>query len=429
MRTSSESVGAIAIEATGLGKQYLIAGRGRRQETLRDTLASAAHALISKDRQARRQRDMFWALKDVSFQIRQGENVGILGLNGAGKSTLLKVLSRVTDPTAGSARIEGRLGSLLEVGTGFHGELTGRENIFLYGAILGMTRAEISRRYADIVAFSGIEDFINMPVKRYSSGMYVRLAFSVAAHLEPDILLLDEVLSVGDLPFQRKCMEFAKSLQQRRATILFVSHNMFSIKSMCERVIYLQNGQVRFDGPTDEGIELYESDCRLAAVSWAKAEVGTSPIAVTDIMVMDEAGSPKSIFDHGERLRLRFEFAVEGHVEAPNFLVAFIRSDGVACCCFSSELDGVTVDTSSRHGAIELLTPPISLVAELYTIEILVRERGFQKLICAQVGATFHVRHALLDMNFGVFHEPGQWQVEDERLAARPPAQPIGAAL
>jgi lipopolysaccharide transport system ATP-binding protein len=413
--TSSEP---LAIRARDLGKEYRITGRLRREETLRDVLASSVGSVIRRDGRAKASKETFWALKDVSFDVRQGENVGILGLNGAGKSTLLKILSRVTAPTSGQAQIYGRLGSLLEVGTGFHGELTGRENIFLYGAILGMTHAEISRKFSAIVAFSGIEEFINMPVKRYSSGMYVRLAFSVAAHLEPDILLLDEVLAVGDLPFQRKCMDLAKDMQSRRATILFVSHNMFSIKSMCERVIYIQGGKIRFDGPANEGIDLYEADCQLGPVPWAKAEVGDPPIAITGVTVADEAGAPRSVFDHGERMRLRFEFKLARPVDAPNFVVALVRSDGVACCCYSTELDGVAIDVSTGEGVVELLTPPLSLVAELYTIEFLVRESGFQKLVCAQLGPTFHVRHPLLDMNFGVFHEAGEWLSQDEPCPA-----------
>ena len=264
--------------------------------------------------------------------------------------------------------------------------MTGRENVYLNGAILGMTRAEIVRKLPEIVEFSGIGEFLNVPVKRYSSGMYVRLAFSVAAHLEPDILLLDEVLAVGDLAFQRKCIDFAKDLRRRGATILFVSHNMFSIKTMCSRVIYLQNGRIRFDGPTDEGIALYEADCRLESVPWAQAEVGDAPIRVADVALTDEAGVPCSVFDRGQRLRLRMEFEASRAVEAPNVIVAVVRSDSVACSCFSTELDGVTVDVSSGRGVVELVMPPLLLVAGLYTVEILVRERGFQKLICAQLG-------------------------------------------
>jgi lipopolysaccharide transport system ATP-binding protein len=399
----------VVIRADGLGKQYRVAGRGRATDTLRDVFSASVGSVLRR-RSRTASDEAFWALRDVSFEVRQGENVGILGLNGAGKSTLLKVLSRVTDPTAGSARLVGRLGSLLEVGTGFHRELTGRENIFLYGAILGMTRAEISRKLPDLVDFSGVGEFLNMPVKRYSSGMYVRLAFSVAAHLEPDILLLDEVLAVGDLAFQRKCIEFAKNLQKRQATILFVSHNMFSIKTMCERVIYLRNGEICFDGPTDEGIALYEENCRLEAVPWAKSEIGDAPMRVTDVQLTNEAGARLTVVDHGERLRLRIALEALGPpVERPNLIVAFIRSDGVACCCYSTELDGVCVDLTGDQAVVELTTPPLLLVADLYTIEILVREQGFQRLVCAQIGATFHVRHPELDLNFGVFHQPGQW--------------------
>jgi lipopolysaccharide transport system ATP-binding protein len=418
LRTSSDPADSIAIEVRGLGKKYRLQGRGRRHDTVRDILASAFTAAFKGGREPNRPAESFWALKDVSFQIRHGENVGVLGLNGAGKSTLLKVLSRVTAPTTGQARIHGRLGSLLEVGTGFHGELTGRENIFLYGAILGMKKSETERKFEEIVAFAELDEFINMPVKRYSSGMYVRLAFAVAAHLEPDILLLDEVLSVGDLPFQRKCMEFARNLQKRRATIILVSHNMFSIKSMCDRVIYLRGGRVQFDGPTEKGVELYEADCRLSAVPWASHEAADWPIAITDVRVMDEAHAPRAIFDHGERMRVRVDYTTTRFVDAPNFVISIMRSDGVACCCYSTELDGIVVTPSSGRGAIELLTPPLALISEHYRIEILVREKGFQKLICAQGGGSFHVRHPMLDTHFGVFHEPGAWEQEDGRRPA-----------
>jgi len=423
--TSSDE---FAIRAEGLGKQYKIFGGSSGADTMVDVMAKSAKAIATLGR-SRPKKQSFWALKDVSFDIRQGENVGVLGLNGAGKSTLLKVLSRITDPTTGRARINGRMGSLLEVGTGFHAELTGRENIFLYGAILGMGRAEIARKFDAIVDFAEIGEFINTPVKRYSSGMYVRLAFSVAAHLEPDILLLDEVLAVGDITFQRKCLDFAKDLQRRDATILFVSHNMFSIKSMCDRVIYLRQGQVQFDGPTAKGIEIYEADCRLASVSWAKAAGITNPdetpIVITDVALLDEAGEPASVYEHGQRLRLRLDYEVRGPVDDPNFILAFVRSDGVSCCCYNTKMDGVQISTRPGAGRLELVTPPLSLISELYKIEILVRERGFGKLVCGQLGGSFHVSHPLLDMHFGVFHEPGVWTQGEQRAAARP--QNIGA--
>jgi lipopolysaccharide transport system ATP-binding protein len=411
LRTSYEDAD-VAIAAEGLGKRYRMAGRGMRHNSLVDAL-SAAFTPARRGGASASARESFWALRDVSFRIHHGENVGILGLNGAGKSTLLKVLSRVTDPTTGRARVNGRLGSLLEVGAGFHSELTGRENVFLYGAILGMTKAEIARKFDAIVAFAEVEEFIETPVKRYSSGMYVRLAFSVAAHLEPDILLLDEVLSVGDLAFQRKCIDFAKNLQKRQATILFISHNMFSIKTMCERAILLRHGQVAFDGPTDQGIALYEADSELSSIHWASGaglpEDVDRPVTITKVAILDEAGAPKSVFDHGERLRLRMHYEISGPVRSPNFIVAVLRSDGVACCNYSTTLDGLAVDPEASTGTLELLTPPLSLVSELYRIEILVRENGFQRLVCGQGGGAFHVRDDVLDMNFGVFHQPGAW--------------------
>lgn len=425
MRTSSEDTRPVALLVEGIGKAYRIAGPRRRHDTLCDALMAPLRRIGRAGGRVARP-EPFWALRDVSFQIRQGENVGILGLNGAGKSTLLKVLSRITDPTAGRARINGRLGSLLEVGTGFHAELTGRENVFLYGAILGMTKAEIARKFDAITTFAEIGDFIDVPVKRYSSGMYVRLAFAVAAHMEPDILLLDEVLSVGDLPFQRKCIEFAKGLQRRQATILFVSHNMFSIKTMCERVIYLRGGRIAFDGPTEAGIARYEADCRLSVPAWASAEAADAPITITEARIEDEAGEARTVFARGQRLRLRFSYACRGRVDAPNFIVAFVRSDGVACCSYSSELDGLQVD-GSAEGEAELVTPPLCLVAEMYTIHILVRERGFQKLLGAAVAGTFHVSDPLFDLHFGVFHEPGQWALAADVQPARTLARVAGA--
>ena len=399
----------VVISGKGLGKQYSLGTGGSRHDSLRDLLAEGASALFRRRRSVTLPAESFWALSDASFEIRRGENVGIIGLNGAGKSTLLKILSRITVPTAGTARIVGRVGALLEVGTGFHGELTGRENAYLYGAILGMGKQEISRKFDAIVEFAGIRDFMDTPVKRYSSGMYVRLAFAVAAHLEPDILLLDEVLSVGDLPFQRKCMEFAKRLQERNATILFVSHNMFSIKTMCSRVIYLKQGHVQFDGPTDAGIEMYEEDCRLSTLSWTEKKPDDWPIKVTEFSLLDDSGAAKAVFEYGESMKLRLVYEANQALDSPNFIIAFIRSDGVACCNFSTEADGLTLGEIQGKGVIELQTPPLKLVSELYTISILIREKGFQRVLCAQIGSTFHVRHELYDTHFGVFHEPGRW--------------------
>jgi lipopolysaccharide transport system ATP-binding protein len=422
---------SLAIRAQGLGKRYRLGAAQTRHDSLRDLLADGVRSLLRRDTAAQGAARDFWALKDASFDIAHGENVGIIGLNGAGKSTLLKILSRITEPTAGHARIEGRIGALLEVGTGFHGELTGRENVFLYGSILGMGKEEVRRKFDAIVDFSGIQEFIDTPVKRYSSGMYVRLAFAVAAHLEPEILLLDEVLAVGDLAFQRKCMNFAKDLQTKNATILFVSHNMFSIKTMCQRVIYLQKGRVLFDGSTDKGIEIYENDSRLAPLAWASTREGPRPVTIADAVTLDDGGQPKTVFEFGDRVRLRLRYQVDSPVNQPNFIVAFVRSDGIACCSYSTAVDRASPASIDGEGVVELLTPPLKLVAEVYTVHILVRDSGFTRLLCAQNGPTFHVRHELFDLHFGVYHEDAEWQfaaggpattAADHRPAEKAPA-------
>jgi lipopolysaccharide transport system ATP-binding protein len=258
----------IALRADGLSKRYQIGAAQQPYRTLRDTLVDAAKAPFRAFRRSGRERDAertIWALKDVSFEIGQGEIVGVIGRNGAGKSTLLKILSRITEPSTGSAHLYGRVGSLLEVGTGFHGELTGRENIYLNGAILGMRRAEIDRQFDRIVEFAEVEKFINTAVKHYSTGMYLRLAFAVAAHLDPEILLVDEVLAVGDAAFQRKCIGRIGEVAQAGRTVLFVSHNMGAVRSLCEKGLVLDGGTVSYFGPISKSIEAYYKQTAAAA--------------------------------------------------------------------------------------------------------------------------------------------------------------------
>ena len=255
-----------AIRAEGLGKKYQIGRKAARHDSLRDALASALTAPLRNLRDIRRigsasdDADTFWAFRDVSFELRHGEVLGVIGRNGAGKSTLLKVLSRITEPSAGRAAIRGRVGSLLEVGTGFHPDLTGRENLFLNGAILGMDRAYVERRFEEIVEFAGVAKFIDTPVKRYSSGMYLRLAFAVAAHLEPDILIVDEVLAVGDAQFQKKCLGKMSSVSKEGRTVLFVSHNLTAVRTLCTRAILLRQGRVVADASASEAVAQYVAD-------------------------------------------------------------------------------------------------------------------------------------------------------------------------
>jgi len=254
----------IVIKVENLGKKYIISHQQERYTALRDVMANTAKKAIKKvigRKEINPKREEIWALRNICFKVNKGERIGIIGSNGAGKTTLLKILSRITEPTEGKVKIKGRLASLLEVGTGFHQELTGRENIFLNGAILGMGKKEILKKFDEIVEFSGVEKFLDTPVKRYSSGMYVRLAFAVAANLEPEILTIDEVLAVGDASFQKKCLGKMENISKTEGkTILFVSHNMGAISVLCDRVIYLDKGKIVFDGNSNDGISLYQEN-------------------------------------------------------------------------------------------------------------------------------------------------------------------------
>jgi len=247
----------VAIQVENLSKQYVIGTAKIRHDTLRDQVAESVRGLFRRNGQPSSDTDTIWALKDVCFEVKQGEVLGIIGRNGAGKSTLLKILSRITEPSSGSAKVYGRLASLLEVGTGFHGELTGRENIYLNGAVLGMKKAEIDRKLDEIIAFAEIEKFMDTPVKRYSSGMYVRLAFAVAAHLEPDILIVDEVLAVGDVAFQKKCLGKMGDVAKAGRTVLLVSHNVSALLNLSHRAVLLDSGRLVQEGQTNAIVGRY----------------------------------------------------------------------------------------------------------------------------------------------------------------------------
>jgi len=262
----------LAIRATGVGKRFTIGKAERPENTLRDALAMSGKRLWTSLKGARKRAapEPFWALQDVSFDLRRGEVLGIIGRNGAGKSTLLKILSRITEPTLGEITIRGRVGSLLEVGTGFHSELTGRENIFLNGAILGMSRWEIARKFDEIVEFAEVERFIDTPVKHYSSGMYLRLGFAVAAHLEPEVLIVDEVLAVGDADFQKKCLGKMGSVAREGRTVIFVSHNLTAIATLCNSGLVLDRGRVIERGPAEDCLKRYSASGAGSDSTWTR---------------------------------------------------------------------------------------------------------------------------------------------------------------
>jgi lipopolysaccharide transport system ATP-binding protein len=285
-----------AIQVEGLGKKYRITHLARQSYgALRDVIADGFKKIVAGNSRSPApypREEEFWALRDVSFKVGVGERVGIIGRNGAGKSTLLKLLSRITAPTTGRISLKGRVASLLEVGTGFHPELTGRENVYVNGAILGMPRSEIRRKFDEIVAFASIEQFLDTPVKRYSSGMYMRLAFAVAAHLEPEILLVDEVLAVGDAEFQAKCLGKMESISSEGRTVLFVSHNMSAVATLCERAILLQKGREAMDGSVDAVISHYlETTPSAESLTTRTDRSGTGHARVTAIEFRDPAGA------------------------------------------------------------------------------------------------------------------------------------------
>ena len=316
------------VRVESLSKSYRIGGLHPGYVTFREMFAGLVSVPLRRLRRGggapKPASETIWALEDINFEVRPGELVGIVGRNGAGKSTLLKILSRVTKPTTGAADLYGRVGSLLEVGTGFHPDLTGSENVFLSGAILGMRRTEIARKFDEIVAFSEIEKFIDTPVKHYSSGMYVRLAFSVAAHLEPEILIMDEVLAVGDAAFQQKCLDKMHEIRQQGRTIFFVSHNMPAVTRLCRRAIFLEGGRVAADGPAQAVVGQYLSSTwnTSAERSWPGEDAPGGPVVkLRRMRVRDESGATAPAVDVRREvaIELTYEVLEAGHVLVPVF--------------------------------------------------------------------------------------------------------------
>jgi lipopolysaccharide transport system ATP-binding protein len=319
------------IKVNGVGKQYRIGGPQLPYQTLRESVSNTVRAPLKRFRS--NGGGTFWALRDIDFEVQAGEVVGIIGRNGAGKSTLLKILSRITEPTTGRVELYGRVGSLLEVGTGFHPELTGRENIFLNGAILGMKRTEIEQKFDEIVAFAEVEKFIDTPVKRYSSGMFLRLAFAVAAHLEPEILVVDEVLAVGDAGFQRKCLDQMKEVSRHGRTVLFVSHNMPAISRLCPRTVLLNEGKLLEDGPSNQVISTYLQSGLGTTAERKWPDITKAPgnhiARLVAVRVRTEENEISEAIDIRRPVGIEMEFQVlePGHVLVPNH--KFFNEEGV----------------------------------------------------------------------------------------------------
>lgn len=405
------------IECRELAKCYLL---GTSQTSLREALPRLAGRLLGRRRP---ERDSFWALRDVSFTVQAGEILGIIGHNGAGKSTILKLLSRVTRPTSGTVETRGRLAALIELGAGFHPDLTGRENIFLNGAILGLRRDEIRRRLDQIVAFAELEPFIDTPIKRYSSGMYVRLAFAIAAHVEADLLLVDEVLSVGDAAFQARCLAKMRELHAAGTTIVLISHDTWTVQRFCRRALLLSGGHLVADGDAEAVVERYQEQIRAAdhAPAAPQPDTPADEPAIVRVELLAEDGAPARELAFNGRIVVRAHYHAPRPIEAPLLVLRVRRSDGLVCCALNSR-DAASTPLAAGAGTIHARLGPLPLVPDFYRVELLVVDRELPLLHAAGSSELFRVAGAIANArDAGVFAPAIEWLGVEPGAAATPP--------
>jgi lipopolysaccharide transport system ATP-binding protein len=361
----------VAIRAESLRKRYAV-GASVSYRVLRDSIAEAVRRTVGRGPRSVTD-EHIWALDGVSFEVSPGEIVGIIGANGAGKSTLLKILSRITEPTEGRAELHGRVGSLLEVGTGFHPELTGRENVFLNGAILGMSRSEIEQKLGDIVEFAGVERFMETPLKRFSSGMAVRLGFAVAAYLEPEILIVDEVLAVGDLAFQERCIGKMKAVASRGRTVLFVSHNMSAILALCDRGIWLDGGKIAYGGSAAEAVARYVEASRLSGGSSLPESAdrrGSGALRVTRVRLEDDEGAPISAPQTGQTVRFVLDYDARPDADLSELTVniTLAQQGSRGLVSFMSQVSGADLHDVPRAGSVVCMVAELPLMPGHYNV-------------------------------------------------------------
>lgn len=411
----------VSVKVESLWKQYQIGLVSKEKyHTLREWIATRAKSAVQFLRTGQpknKPKECFWALQDVSFELNQGDRLGVIGRNGAGKSTLLKVMSRITEPTRGKITLRGKSASLLEVGTGFHPELTGHENIFLNGALLGMTKLEIKKRYDEIVAFAEVEKFLATPVKRYSSGMYVRLAFSIAAHLEPDILILDEVLAVGDARFQKKCLEKVNRVSKEGRTIIFVSHNMGAVNALCTKSLLLQDGKVASFGPTAEVMGYYNREESLASEVQILSKMrqrGGEEIRFIKCGISDLSGKGKNHFLIGEQFKLRFKFssAFQGMI---SFWLIIFDAQGTAILS-SHQRDYEWVQVQQGMFEVTFVPSDFWLTVGTYSISAGVFNKNLDFLEWVDGCQTFEIYPSFqdgleFDGRWGLVNQKAKWRM------------------
>jgi lipopolysaccharide transport system ATP-binding protein len=358
-----------------------------------------------------------WALKDVSFDLGRGESLALIGPNGAGKTTILKLLAHITSPTSGQIKVNGHLSALIELGAGFHPDLSGRENIFLNGTILGLKKPDIQRRLDEIIAFSELEKFIDTPVKRYSSGMSVRLGFAVATSVDPDVLLVDEVLAVGDAAFRQKCMNRIQTMLERGTSIIFVSHNLWLVQAVCEKGLYIEAGQVKHYGPTSEAIDLYdralnESRARNLEAAQTQQATTSSDIEITGIEVGASEKNANADIKNDDCVQIHVHYLAYRKFEEANMVVRILRSDGLTCCAIRTSLDHFDLCVEPGKGVVTVNLAPIQLYGGSYYVQAVFKDAADAQTIANGSSDWFYVKGSVLshqEMN-GVFVPNHSWQ-------------------
>lgn len=387
--------------------------KGERVVCLRDAIPN----LFKKTTES-----TFWALQDVSFNVAKGEAVSIIGPNGAGKSTILKIIAGVMEPNKGNVKINGRVSALIEVGAGFHPDLTGRENIYLNGSVMGMTRKEINEKFDSIVDFAGFSEFLDTPVKRYSSGMYLRLGFAVAAHIEPDVLLVDEVLAVGDMVFQRKCLNKIEELRNKNTTILFVSHNLHSVEGICNKAIFLNEGRIEEEGKAKEVIQTYQNFVSKEMSKEVKKEFdlptdfSSKEIDITDIQFFDNNGNKKNLFFTKEKMIVRVNYFAPRKFEGPIFSIGIIDSNGLVCCVERTKYHNIEIDYIEGSGVFEVEFEEIQLVAGVYIFAVAIFDSTITLPYAYRRQDTFNIKSYMPQIqtgkDVGIFHPRINWKIK-----------------
>jgi ABC-type polysaccharide/polyol phosphate transport system ATPase subunit len=411
------------LKFAGVSKKYRIREESDGKES--------PNRLLHKWQRWRNRAKEFWAIRDVSFEVGRGESLGIIGHNGAGKSTILKLLSNITTPTTGEIQINGSLSALIEVGSGFHPELTGRENVYLNGSILGMRRREIAKKLDSIVDFAGIRPFLDLPVKRYSSGMYVRLGFSIAAHLEPDILLLDEVLAVGDLAFQSKCLQRIEDLKQAGTTIVFISHDLGAVQRLCKQALLMQQGEIIASGSAFDVVCEYQRTASDFSPPELHGQLVSKAAEVTALRFFDRHGRETEAYETGASLQARLEYFAHEPIKDCVFEILFYSGDRQMHCQFTTEVSGNPIDVAEGSGVIEFSCGEIGLLPGIVYVDAIIRQRA------APEGSNidWHYQRTMLRIDpgrmvRGNFYMPHEWRHKRKDMGHRLPAeQAVGNAM